>query len=103
LLAEEISIAALDAIDNPIVSLEQLCELSNLLADQDYPDQVKAKLDKALGYAYRAADMPSLAVECLKSALSLNPRAGVKQDIKALEKLIPIIPNQATNTEASTS
>lgn len=102
ILIEEIATAALNATDEPIVSLEQLCRLSTLATNQDYPDQVKAKLDKALGYAYRAAEMPKLAIECLKNALALNPRAGVKQEIKALEKLLPISPNPASNTENKT-
>lgn len=97
-IAEEIAEDALKLTD-AMVSLDDLLTTEKLLKDADFPDQVKAKLDKAIGYAYKANDMYSPALAYLKSALQLNSRAGVKQDIKALEKLIKENPN----TEVSTS
>ena len=98
-IAEEIADAALKSTDEQQVSLDDLSTAVALLKDADFPDQVKAKLDKAIGYAYKANDMYSPALPYLKSALQLNSRAGVKQDIKTLEKLIKENPN----TEVSTS
>lgn len=86
ILAEEIADTALKSQDGPGVPLLDLCTADNLLKDVDYPDPVKAKLYKALGYAFRADGKPTIALEYLKDALALSDRIGVKTDIKALEK-----------------
>ncbi|KWC25382.1 terminase [Burkholderia ubonensis] len=56
-----------------------------LTIDADIHDQVRAKLYKALGYAFQEADPPR-ALAYLRRALSLNDRVGVKKDIERLTK-----------------
>lgn len=62
-----------------------LLKADALTADADMPDQVRAKLHKALGYASRE-HAPEVALNHLKRALELNDRIGVKKDIDKLEK-----------------
>ncbi|SDK68317.1 phage terminase small subunit [Billgrantia gudaonensis] len=58
-----------------------------LTRDADMHDPVRAKLHKALGYAYRdTGHHAAEAVEHLRRALQLNERAGVKKDIEKLER-----------------
>lgn len=53
----------------------------------DMPDEVRAKLRKAYGYALRESD-PAVALEQLQKALALDPRCGVKKDIERLERAL---------------
>jgi hypothetical protein len=96
-IAEEIADAALKSTDEQRVSLDDLSTTFLLLQDTDFPDQVRAKLDKAIGYAYKANHMLNPALEHLKNALQLNPRAGVKKDIAALEKQLKDTPITEAN------
>ncbi|MCL4166583.1 UNVERIFIED_CONTAM: hypothetical protein GTU68_023477 [Idotea baltica] len=70
------------------VSLEVLEQVQALTAEQDMPDQVRAKLLKALGYQLREKGDLSGALEYLERALKLNDKAGVKKDIERLEREI---------------
>ena len=58
-----------------------------VVGGSDMPDQVSAKLMKALSWSI-AEDDPRKALEHAKSALAFDSKAGVKQDIKALEKTV---------------
>jgi len=49
------------------------------------PDQSRARLHKALGYALRDNDQAVAALNHLKRALQLDNNSGVKTDIKQLE------------------
>lgn len=76
-------------------SLERAAELT---ADHDMPDEVRAKLHKALGTAYASAvnpdgdapdkDMAQKALTHFKRAVELHDRVGVKKDIERLERLL---------------
>jgi hypothetical protein len=59
--------------------------VQGMTADRDMPDEVRAKLCKALGYALRD-ESPSAALQHLQRALTLNGKAGVKKDIERLER-----------------
>jgi tetratricopeptide (TPR) repeat protein len=89
--AEE-ALARLEASEDaerPEVAAELVMHLSRadaLTQDADMHDQIRAKLHKALGYAYRDANDLEEALEHLKRALSLNERVGVKKDIEKLER-----------------
>lgn len=101
LIAEEIADAAIAAIaDDREFSAEILNEVALLTQPHDMPDQVRAKVHKALGLelasrldklaengvagARRAGAVAALAE--FKQAFALNPKAGVVKDIQALER-----------------
>ena len=101
LIAEEIADAA--KVDPASVELAQLQRASSLTADYDKPDQVKAKLLRAIGLALSAqADafdpaaenaaaggLPALvdaALLHLKEALRFDKNVGVKKQIEQLER-----------------
>lgn len=92
-LAEEIAEAALaklaqdHAAATDIQLLLQLVRTADLVKGRDMPDEVAAKLHKAIGYASRA-DAPADALEELQRALELNPKCGVKKDIERLQREI---------------
>lgn len=84
--------------------LENLFEIADLVEDADIPDQARAKLLKALGWAHigktNAADVdwktapakiPAARVQSalafLRQALELHEAIGVKKDIERLERL----------------
>jgi hypothetical protein len=87
--------------DDPTLAANVLAMIDTLTEASDAPDQARAKLHKALGYARLAIangdddkrdfEGPSLeyaqaALGNLKSALELFPGVGVKQDIDRLER-----------------
>lgn len=82
-LVEEIA----DQASHPgnTVTAKQLLQAGALTADRDMPDEVKAKLHKAIGLALRDT-APAQALEHLQRALQLNARCGVKNDVSKLEK-----------------
>lgn len=92
LIAEEMADATLRAEPALQASYtDALAECLTLTADQDMPDEVRAKLCKAAAYALRAggeADAQPRALELLQRALQLNDRCGVKKDIERLEREI---------------
>jgi hypothetical protein len=101
LIAEEIAEAALKAQNAgatfPLTVLEQVEQLTST---HDMPDQVRAKLAKALGaeLAGEAAStsagplgatfLSMQALEALRRAQALHDRVGVKDKIKRLEKAL---------------
>lgn len=88
-LAEEIAEAAIKADDaSRIAMLEAVRQAANLTNEIDMPDEVRAKLMKALGYAHRASGVLREARDCLARALELDKRVGVKKDIERLDVLI---------------
>lgn len=82
LLAEEV---ADNALKGDTVPLDALRQIGLLTLDEDMPDEVRAKLHKAIGYAERETD-PASALENLKLALQLHDKVGVKKDIERLER-----------------
>jgi len=82
-IAEEIADAALKSS----LPLATLLATEQLTAAQDMPDQVRAKLHKALGLDEALqAQQPETALNHLRTALSLDERAGVEKPIEKLER-----------------
>lgn len=88
-LVEEIADAALklDEAELPGI-VGTLAETLVLTEACDMPDEVRAKLLKAIGYADRAAGRFAEAKTTLERALQLHDKVGVKKDIERLEVLI---------------
>ncbi|MGQ5524841.1 phage terminase small subunit [Chitinimonas sp. PSY-7] len=94
LIAEELA----DQAPKPdsAMPLQVLQDADHLLTGRDMPDPVRAKLEKALGYAWNreAAASPPETVEYakrqalahLERALQLHDKAGVKKDIERLQR-----------------
>lgn len=88
LIAEEVAEAAIKAAatDDPM-DIEILATTVQLTAERDMPDEVRAKLHKAIGYRLEQ-DNPAQALIELKTALSYHDRVGVKKDIERLERAL---------------
>ncbi|MBO7930913.1 terminase endonuclease subunit [Burkholderia pseudomallei] len=86
LLVEEFAEAALRAnrAGDPI-QVEPLLEIEWLTVVCDMPDEVRAKLHKAIGYGMASSD-PAKALDHLRRALQLFANVGVKKDIERLER-----------------
>ncbi|UVS99049.1 terminase endonuclease subunit [Burkholderia glumae] len=86
LLVEEFAEAALRANRaGDAIEIEPLLNIDQLTASADMPDEVRAKLHKAIGYGL-AASNPASALDHLRRALQLFPNVGVKKDIERLER-----------------
>lgn len=98
-LLDEIGGAALAGKLAPELGTEVLQEVCMLTADHDTPDQARAKVHKALGYAHMGrlgtaeVDVGQLPVPAAREALQHCRRAfelfdqvGVKKDIERLER-----------------
>lgn len=83
LLAEQFAEAVL--VNNDSVPEDALRKVGVLTASHDMPDQVKAKLHKAIGIVLENSD-PAEALHHLKVAFDYDDRSGVKTKIKQLEK-----------------
>ncbi|QRQ88519.1 terminase endonuclease subunit [Cupriavidus oxalaticus] len=99
LIAEEYSAMTLKAVEaGQPVDVETLGHVGMLVNDQDMPDEVRAKLHKAVGYANaalvdstppdRQQDRREFALRNLRRALELHDKVGVKKDIERLEREI---------------
>ncbi|MFA5495182.1 MAG: phage terminase small subunit [Porticoccaceae bacterium] len=90
LVAEQVADEALKLIDVDGTNLESLLGTLHrayaLTEGADMHDQIRAKLHKAMGYAWRAVGEPQAALDNLNRALVLNDRVGVKKDIEKLER-----------------
>lgn len=93
LIAEEFADYALrlkDGIDQ--VTAGWLVVADQVTASQDMPDEVRAKLLKAIGYGIaqnrETLDDKREAVDFLKRALALHDKVGVKKDIERIEREI---------------
>lgn len=105
IIAEEFAETALKMLDTgQAAPIAPLAEIWLLTADADMPDQVRAKLEKAMGLELaRQADaaepgadgvagadraLRQEALKHLKRAVELDEASGVKTRIKALEKAL---------------
>lgn len=88
LIAEEFADRALrlESIGSEVT--EQLQAANELTAEEDMPDQVRAKLLKAIGYGLSQAGDAAGALDILKRALAMHEKVGVKKDIERLEREI---------------
>ena len=99
LIAEEFANMVLKAPDaiRP-EDADALVELEALVSGEDMPDEVRAKLHKALGYAISQAGtamddgtvkaLREQALVHLRRALELHDKSGVKKDIERIEREI---------------
>jgi len=86
LLVEEFAEAALRSNRaGESIQVEPLLEIEWLTVVCDMPDEVRAKLHKAIGYGLAASD-PAKALDHLRRALQLFANVGVKKDIERLER-----------------
>jgi tetratricopeptide (TPR) repeat protein len=115
-----LQLALIDTMANPAVARDHatalLIEADTLTADQDAPDQARAKLHKAIAYAalgkVQTAEDPDLAavdpaalqeaLTRLQRALELDSNAGVKKDIERIERAIAKA-DKAAATEPTTA
>lgn len=85
-IAEEFSDVAMRALTaDEEFSAAILTQVVDLVDDEDMPDQSRARLFKAMGYALRANDQAVASLNYLKRAVQLDNNIGVKTDIKQLE------------------
>ena len=114
LVAEEIAEVANKAQNaNEAFPLDVLQQVEALTTGHDMPDEVRAKLVKALGVALaghaetltgdQLTTARSLALGVLQRAQSLNGRIGVKDRIKRLEKALaaPVVTEQVGEQPAA--
>lgn len=104
LVAEEIAEQSTSAIAaGKPADLESLDRALLLTSECDMPDEVRAKLHKALGQAFQAqsgiagdGELDKLAAQNalahFKRALELHDRAGVKKEIERLERALKPAP-----------
>lgn len=108
-LAEEISEQAIKAMALPggaeSLDVGALMQVLRLVEGSDMPDEVLAKLHKAIGFARRVhpdLEEKQLALDHLQRALQLHDKVGVKKDIEVLEREIKNLDPAQTNTGANT-
>ena len=94
LVVEEIAERAGHA-DSGNVTASQLLQVGQLTDGRDMPDEVRAKLHKAIGLALRDAS-PAQALDHLQRALQLNARLGIKTEITKLQKQLALSTPVAT-------
>lgn len=89
LIAEEFADSVLKSTE-PIQreTTEILMTTAEALADQDMPDEVRAKLMKAIGYGLDQLGNKEAAKDFLTRALGLHEKVGVKKDIERIEREI---------------
>lgn len=88
MIAEEVANTSLKQLSaDSFTALDSLQAFAELLAGQDMPDQVRARLHKALGWALTASQ-PHEALRQFQRALQLDENAGVKKLIEKLERQI---------------
>lgn len=86
IVAEEAAELALRQIAaGEVADVGALHHIQLMTADRDMPDEVRAKLHKAIGYGLRESD-PGAALYELTRAFQLNSKVGVKKDIERLER-----------------
>lgn len=113
LVAEEISDQALSAIAAGTGFDHTLLEVTEMLtAGHDMPDQVRAKVHKALGLTYlglageapftgTGASRAKAALEHMQRAVQLHERCGVKKEIERLERALRNSPSTPASAAAN--
>ncbi len=116
-LIDEFAVAALNGRMTTVEAVEVLPRVIALTEDADAPDQARAKLHKALGFALlgktgqaevdlASVDRPACAdaLQHLKRALVLWEQVGVKKDVERLERRLktadPPLDSDAPNAQA---
>ncbi|KYU45364.1 terminase [Escherichia coli] len=96
--------AGTDADADLSTFIEPLDTLWEIVANQDMPDEVRAKLCKACAFARRGltdADNMALSLKLLREAMHLNPNAGVKREIATLSRALKKADSAAEPEDAS--
>lgn len=89
LIAEEFADQALRMKDGISAELTYWLNVAQeLTASEDMPDEVRAKLLKAIGYGLDQMGNKSEALDHLRRALELHNKVGVKKDIERIEREI---------------
>lgn len=91
LLAELYADEALGGKEVPADTLLEVCDLTT---QHDMPDEVRAKLHRAIGLGLEAVSLES-ALEHLERAVQLHERVGAKKDIERIKREIK---NREKNT-----
>lgn len=117
-LAEEVAVSAIRLLENgEPAPYQELIRVHELTADHDMPDEVAAKVQKALGLEFvRLSADPAIetttgvpgaarayrerALHHLNRAYQLHDRCGVKQEITRLQKLLNKEPPATTENTA---
>lgn len=97
--------AGADADADLSTFIEPLDTLWEIVANQDMPDEVRAKLCKACAFARRGlsdADSMASSLKLLREAMHLNPNAGVKREIATLSRALKKADSAAAPEDAST-
>ncbi|HHU9946832.1 TPA: phage terminase small subunit, partial [Escherichia coli] len=97
--------AGTDADADLSAFIEPLDTLWEIVANQDMPDEVRAKLCKACAFARRGltdADNMASSLKLLREAMHLNPNAGVKREIATLSRALKKADSAAEPEDAST-
>lgn len=110
LLMDEISEAAIAGRLAGAEALATLAQVDMLTAEKDAPDQARAKLYKAIGWAAMGKssthdvdpktlqlDMVQIALPRLRRAIELHVQIGVKKDVERLERRLNELQPQAPN------
>ena len=88
IVAEEIGNAAHKAYqDGQVFKLDVLEKATQLTADYDMHDQIRAKLYLGIGRTFLQLEHGAEAVEFIKKAIAKNENCGGKTDLKKAEKL----------------
>lgn len=88
LLAEEFADGALKVLKSGgTVDIPALETIAELTADEDMPDEVRAKLLKAIGLGLEST-APALAQDYLQQALAKHDGVGVKKDLERIARTI---------------
>ncbi|SJE73300.1 phage terminase small subunit [Shigella sonnei] len=96
--------AGTDADADLSVFIEPLDTLWEIVANQDMPDEVRAKLCKACAFARRGlsdADSMASSLKLLREAMHLNQNAGVKREIATLSRALKKADSAAAPEDAS--
>jgi tetratricopeptide (TPR) repeat protein len=86
LIAEEIAMAALSP--GGAVPLATLSAVFDLTETADMPDEVRAKLLKAIGLAQEADGLLPEALASLTRAITLHDKVGVKRDMERIQRAL---------------
>lgn len=84
LLAELYADESLAGKEVPTDTLQDVCELTR---EKDMPDEVRAKLYRAIGLGLEEVSLES-ALQHLQRAVQLHERVGAKKDIERIERAI---------------
>lgn len=100
ILAETLAESALENKDVIELFADSLNDAAELVAEKDMADQARAKLLKALALTKRDSE-PEEALSLMSDALSLDPKIGLKREIKSLKSDISKQPDMKPKSGTS--